>query len=292
MVFNLPARTGPTILPASGNVGAQYTPAAGWAQAIHYRTSVLGEADWDGASPSHAGGEGSTAANGFWAALNIAATLKLPMIFFIENNCYGISVPADLQTPGGNIAANLACYGNLKILDGDGTDRSNAGMSIRRRSSHVRSGRGPCLLHLYVVRLTGHTFIDDQSYKPGREAQPGSTASDPLMQLKSSAPVRRSGRDAGKRSNGSRRRAGSRAHAEAEAQPEPIPADVLPPSVLRRDCPISRAGCAPKAPARIGSSVRPRPRSADQPTRRRPAHAGSRDGAQSHACWSLGRTSA
>src|SRR3990172_2581314 len=36
----------PTVLPASGDVGAQYTPAAGWAQAITYRTRVLGESAW------------------------------------------------------------------------------------------------------------------------------------------------------------------------------------------------------------------------------------------------------
>src|SRR5207245_9650603 len=37
VVFNLPRRSGATVLPACGGVGAQYTPAAGWAQAIRYR---------------------------------------------------------------------------------------------------------------------------------------------------------------------------------------------------------------------------------------------------------------
>src|SRR3990170_4872450 len=46
VVFNLPRRNAPTILPSSGDVGAQYPPAAGWAQAITYRQSVLGEAGW------------------------------------------------------------------------------------------------------------------------------------------------------------------------------------------------------------------------------------------------------
>jgi 2-oxoisovalerate dehydrogenase E1 component len=126
VVFNLPRREGPTILPASGNVGAQYTPAAGWAQAIRYRQRVLGDADWGGAIAVALGGEGSVAANGFWAALNIATTQRLPLLFFIENNQYGISVPSDYQTPGGDIRQNLASFGGLKTLEADGTDPAEA----------------------------------------------------------------------------------------------------------------------------------------------------------------------
>jgi 2-oxoisovalerate dehydrogenase E1 component len=100
----------PTVLPTSGDVGAQYTPAAGWAQAVRYRTNVLSETSWKGAIAVALGGEGSVAANGFWAALNIVTTLKLPYLYFIEDNQYGISVPSHYQTPAGNIAANLACF--------------------------------------------------------------------------------------------------------------------------------------------------------------------------------------
>ena len=42
VVFNMPGSGGPTVLPACGGVGAQYTPAAGWAQAIRYRREVFG----------------------------------------------------------------------------------------------------------------------------------------------------------------------------------------------------------------------------------------------------------
>ncbi len=182
VVFNLPHCGGPTILPASGDVGAQYTPAAGWAQAIHYRRRILNEADWQGALAVAAGGEASTAANGFWAALNIAATETLPMLFFIENNAYGISVPADCQTPGGNLAANLAAYANLKIIDCDGTDPLEAWRAISQAVTYVRQGL-PALLHLRVVRLAGHTFIDDQSYKTAAERQAEQTR-DPLPRLR------------------------------------------------------------------------------------------------------------
>jgi 2-oxoisovalerate dehydrogenase E1 component len=182
VVFNLPRRNGPTILPASGDVGAQYTPAAGWAQAIRYRRRILDEADWDGAIAVVTGGDGSVAANGFWSALTMATTLQLPLLFLIEDNRYGISVPGSLQTPSGNIAANLASFGNLQVLDGDGTHPQEACELITSAVAHVRSGEGPCLLHLNVPRLKGHTFIDDQAYKSPEEMA-AEAERDPLNRL-------------------------------------------------------------------------------------------------------------
>lgn len=183
VVFNMPRRYGATILPASGDVGAQYSPAAGWAQSILYRQNMLEENEWQGALAAAHGGEGSVAANGFWAALNISTSLRLPLLFFIEDNGYGISVPGSLQTPGGNIAKNLKGYAGLKTLEGRGWDPVDALDKTRQAVDHVRSGEGPCLLRMEVARLTGHTFIDDQSYK-SRELREKEAGLDPVIHLK------------------------------------------------------------------------------------------------------------
>ena len=169
VVFSLPRRDGPLVLPASGGVGAQYTPAAGWAQAIDYRTETMNEKEWEGAIAVALGGEGSVATNGFWAALTMATTLRLPMLFFIEDNAYGISVPGRFQTPGGNIAKNLASFRNLLALSGSGFDPSRTSELVLEAVQYVRSGAGPCLLHLRVPRLSGHTFIDNQAYRTAEE---------------------------------------------------------------------------------------------------------------------------
>jgi 2-oxoisovalerate dehydrogenase E1 component len=169
VMFNLPPRGGLTVLPASGDVGSQYTPAAGWAQAAVYRAGHLGQAEWQGAMSVALGGDGSVAANGFWAALNVVTTLRLPMLFFIEDNAYGLSVPSQVQYPGGNIVANLQSYGNLHLLEGSGTDPKETAELIAQAVGHVRSGEGPCLLRVQVPRLTGHTFIDNQAYKTEKE---------------------------------------------------------------------------------------------------------------------------
>src|SRR3954452_553750 len=86
VVCNMPNKNGAIVLPMSGDVGSQYTPAAGWAQAITYHRDVLGDASYRGAIAVALGGEASVATNGFWSALTMATTLKLPMLFYIEDN--------------------------------------------------------------------------------------------------------------------------------------------------------------------------------------------------------------
>ncbi len=182
--FNLLRRNRAVVLPMCGDVGSQYTPAAGWAQAIDYHVRVLGEKDWRGAIAVALGGDGSTSANGFWAALNIATTLKLRMLFFIEDNAFGISVPSNLQTPNGNIAANLASFGNLNVIQGDGTDPRDASKKIASAIQHVRGGSGPALLRLRVPRLKGHTYGEDaRAYKSAALLKEEATR-DPVPRLK------------------------------------------------------------------------------------------------------------
>ena len=164
VVFNYPNPGGAHALPMCGGVGAQYAPAAGWAQAVTYRERVLGE-EARGSIGVVLGGDASCATGGFWAALNIATTQSLPMLFYIEDNGYGISVPSDYQTPGRDIAANLASFRNLQIFNGDGTEPAQAAALIGEAVAHVRGGHGPALIRLTVPRLEGHSFQDTQTYK-------------------------------------------------------------------------------------------------------------------------------
>src|SRR5215212_8781199 len=182
VVFNYPNPGGAHALPMCGGVGAQYTPAVGWAQSIIYKSRILGEAD-NGAIAVVLGGDASCATGGFWSALTIATTQSLPLLFYIEDNGYGISVPSEYQTPGKDIAANLASFAGLTIFNGDGTDPIEASGLIQAAVAHVRAKRAPALLRLTVPRLEGHSYQDTQTYKSEAEVQ-AEWARDPLPRLK------------------------------------------------------------------------------------------------------------
>lgn len=182
VVINLPRRDKCTILPMAGDVGAQYTPAAGWAQAIRYRQEELGETDLAGSMGIVFGGDGAVATNGFWSALNIATTLDLPLLFVVEDNGYAISVPGPAQTPGSNIAANLASFHHLKIWNGDGTNPAETAELVSQAVAYVRSGQGAGLLRLTVPRLAGHSSADNQAYKSKQEME-AEWARDPIKSL-------------------------------------------------------------------------------------------------------------
>ena len=223
VVFNRPGT--PTLLPVAGDVGSQFTPAAGWAQALCYRAHELGEAEVEGSIVIAFGGDGSVASNGFWSALTMATTLSLPLLFVIEDNGYAISVRGHLQTPGGNIAANLASFSHLSVWDGSGTDPAETAELVTSAVATVRRWQGPGLLRLAVPRLSGHSSHDNQAYKP--ESVVGDERErDPLPALRSYlVPERLSAAD------WSELVASVEAEVEAarqaaQAQPDPQPDDV------------------------------------------------------------------
>jgi len=183
VVFNMPRKKGACVLPVCGGVGTQYTPAVGWAQALRYRATVLGDKECENSIAVAHGGDASTATNGFWAALNIATTERLPLLFFIEDNGYGISVPTRQQTPGGNIARNLAAFRDLRVLDGEASDPMAAAALIENAVTGVRSGEGPALVRLVVPRLSGHSGQDTQTYKSSCEIA-AEKSRDPLEMLR------------------------------------------------------------------------------------------------------------
>lgn len=183
VVCNLPGKNSPTVLPMAGDVGSQYTPAIGWAQGIEYRRNVLKDKAYENAISVVLGGDASVATNGFWSSLTIATTLNLPVLFYVEDNGYGISVKSELQTPGANIAKNLLSFKNIRIFDGDGTVPSESADLLEQAVSYVRERKGPALIRLKVPRLNGHSYQDNQAYKDEHLLEE-ERSNDPLIKLK------------------------------------------------------------------------------------------------------------
>ena len=224
VVFNYPNPGGAHALPMCGGVGAQYTPAAGWAQAIAYKAKVLGEGP-DDAIALVLGGDASCATGGFWSALTIATTQQLPLLMYVEDNGYGISVTSDYQTPGQDIAANLASFKGLTIFNGDGTDPEEASRLIDEAVRHVRTKRAPVLLRLRVPRLEGHSYQDTQGYKSDDEIA-AEWARDPLPKLKAHVAKRQIGDEEWSRIGDEVAWQVGAARAEAEARGVSSPEDV------------------------------------------------------------------
>src|SRR5437763_11253164 len=156
VVFNHRQPGGVPVLPASGDVGAQFTPAIGWAQAVQYRAETLGQTEYAGAVALAHAGDGATATNGFWSAVNIAAPRRLPYVMLIEDNRYALSVPWRYQTAAPSIVEHLANFQGLDIQSVEGGDILALYDALYKAISAARDGDGAQMVHVKVPRLTGH----------------------------------------------------------------------------------------------------------------------------------------
>ncbi len=107
-------------------------------------------------------GEGSTSEGEFWEALNSASTLKLPVVFVVEDNGYAISVPVEVQTPGGSISKLVRSYPGLFVAETDGCDFLASYDALRYAFAYARERKGPSLVHAHVIRPYSHSLSDDE----------------------------------------------------------------------------------------------------------------------------------
>ncbi|MGB6610321.1 MAG: dehydrogenase E1 component subunit alpha/beta [Acidobacteriaceae bacterium] len=117
-------------------------------------------------------GDGATSEGEFWEAISTASNLKLPVLFVVEDNGYAISVPVEVNTPGGNISPLVAGFPNFYFAEVDGTDPLACLTAFEAAVAHCRARLGPALVHGHVVRLYAHSFSDDvRLYRPETERQ-------------------------------------------------------------------------------------------------------------------------
>src|SRR5436190_20308517 len=105
-------------------------------------------------------GEGSTSEGEFWEALSVSCTRQLPILFLVEDNGYAISVPVEVETPGGDISRLVRSFPGLHVLTTDGTDFLASLRSMRDATAYVRARQGPALVHAHVVRPYSHSLSD------------------------------------------------------------------------------------------------------------------------------------
>jgi len=128
-------------------------------------------------------GEGSTSQGEFWEALSSASNLKLPVIFLVEDNGYAISVPVEVNTPGGNISKLVANFPNFHFAEVDGTDVEASYQAFAEAVAYCRSGKGPAFVHGHCVRVYSHSFSEDDKYYRLRAEREADAMRDPLHKL-------------------------------------------------------------------------------------------------------------
>jgi 2-oxoisovalerate dehydrogenase E1 component len=161
--------------PQSSPTGTQCLQAVGFAEAGRYLQAIERGKEAAGAADEVVWvslGEGTTSEGEFWESLNTACTLHLPVLYMIEDNGYAISVPVDVQTPGGSISRVVSGFPGLTILEVDGCDFVESYRVVGEAVARVRSGGGPVLVHAHVVRPYSHSLSDDERlYKPTAERE-------------------------------------------------------------------------------------------------------------------------
>ncbi len=128
-------------------------------------------------------GDGAANEGIFHEAMNLAAIWKLPLIFFCENNQYGLSTPTEAVTAGPSIAARGAAYGvpNQRI---DGNDLAAVHGAVAQAALRARAGEGPSLIEALTYRWDDHSMRANlPSYRTTDEEEEWKSR-DPITRLR------------------------------------------------------------------------------------------------------------
>src|SRR3954468_18058469 len=128
-------------------------------------------------------GEGSSNQGDVHEGLNFAAIHKLPFVFVVENNDYGISVPAAKELSVEDVETRASGYGIPGVVV-DGTDVLACYAAAREAVDRARRGEGPSLIEAKVTRLTAHSSDDQQTKYRSEEELASEKGRDPLPRFR------------------------------------------------------------------------------------------------------------
>ncbi|MFC3502715.1 pyruvate dehydrogenase (acetyl-transferring) E1 component subunit alpha [Micromonospora krabiensis] len=154
--------------PAARHTAPQCTPLA--TQCVHAAGLAYGEAYQGRDTVALAFiGDGATSEGDFHEGINFAAVFKAPVVYFVQNNRYAISVPLSRQTAAPSLAYKGVGYG-VPSEQVDGNDPVAVLAVLTRAVEHARAGNGPFLVEAHTYRMEPHTNADDATrYRDGAE---------------------------------------------------------------------------------------------------------------------------
>jgi pyruvate dehydrogenase E1 component alpha subunit len=146
----------------SSVIGTQLTHAVGTAMAAKYKKDPSVTVTYIG--------DGGTSSNDFHAALTFAGVYKPPVVFFVVNNQYAISLPVSRQCGAEALYRKGEGYG-IPAIRVDGNDVVAVYQASREAYARARSGEGPTLIELLTYRVGPHSSSDDPTRYRGNEAE-------------------------------------------------------------------------------------------------------------------------
>ena len=117
-------------------------------------------------------GDGAANRGDFHEALNMAAAMKLPVVFVLQNNRYSISVSVEKSTGMDHLAVRAKSY-NIPGVTVEGSDVLAVYREARKAIKRARDGGGPTLLEGMWHRWTGHSISDGDIYRSDKEKREG-----------------------------------------------------------------------------------------------------------------------
>ena len=142
-------------------VGAQMPLAAGFALASQYRKE-------DSVTMVYFG-DGATNQGTFHETMNLASVWKLPIVFFLENNFYGMGTSVERIRSNGKSFSNMAEGYGIPSTIVDGMDVIAVKETTKEVVDKVRSGNGPALIEATTFRFQGHSMADPAKYRESSE---------------------------------------------------------------------------------------------------------------------------
>jgi pyruvate dehydrogenase E1 component alpha subunit len=129
-------------------------------------------------------GDGAANQGQVYESYNIAALWKLPVIFVIENNKYGMGTSVNRSSAGDNLSDRGKAYGIVADIV-DGMDVIAVRDAALKAMDYCRSGKGPYILEMKTYRYRGHSMSDPAKYRTRDEVDEIKQNSDPINNIKS-----------------------------------------------------------------------------------------------------------
>ena len=116
-------------------------------------------------------GDGALNEGEFHESMNLAAIWKLPVIFFCENNLYGMGAPASTTLVMHQEIYRMADAYGVPSHRVDGNDVLAVHKLMLEVTEDVRKGKGPVFIEAQTYRLRGHSIADPARYRPAEEVE-------------------------------------------------------------------------------------------------------------------------